>query len=144
MQSNLDSPYEIGGCNRPTIVPTAALTARPIPTTTMTMNNTYTLDDLYTGPITSTNMLLSARLLEQTSMAIDLAENQQPLVISNRSSRKDNDNFNIQTSSYPMTQKVSQDENPYDQPVKQTKFETSNKNSAISQNIFGFRTPRVV
>jgi hypothetical protein len=49
---------------------------------------------------------LSARLLEQTSNAIDLAgENQQPMmIISNRSStRKDENNFNIQTSSYPIT-----------------------------------------
>ena len=70
----------------------------------------YMMDEFGTQPITATNVILSARLLEQTSMAIDLAgEDQKPMnIISNRSSnRKDETNFNIQTSSYPLTHRPS-------------------------------------
>ena len=43
----------------------------------------YMLDEFGTQPITATNVVLSARLLEQTSMAIDLAEQQPMMIISN-------------------------------------------------------------
>ena len=77
------------------------------------------LDEFGTQPITATNVVLSARLLEQTSMAIDLAEQQPMMIISNRSSnRKDENNFNIQTSSYPITQRPVEEDFPYGKPTQ--------------------------
>lgn len=49
-----------------------ALSARINPTLNIETDN-YMLDEFGTQPITATNVVLSARLLEQTSMAIDLA-----------------------------------------------------------------------